>query len=343
MYKLYAVSLLLLGLHFHLAAQSYTFSVATETYTPMEGGVSINNGEIWEFPDYKVPLGFTFRYFGESTDTLYFNSSGISAALTSDYADTFSSTPTTLTYLIPSAGGLIDNGSYLPGGGSLSALTYHRMGTSPNQIGVIQFDNASVEDESEEDNSVDLQVWLYESDGTVEMHYGPSSEMLRDEAENVSTGPLLIKDFLYDEDEENQNFTEAFVLTGDPADPTLLRYTDYSQFPTDYDAWRLETHPVSGTVYRFTATASTGLFDPGHWKTLALYPNPSTGPIEIRLPDSLGVDRGRFEVFDAFGRRLRDLGITSTKIDLSGLAAGVYLVKLTSEEGAAYVGRLIKR
>ncbi len=55
-----------------LNAQTYSFTKTSEIYIDLANPITLNNGDIWEMPDYIIPIGFDFWYFNSTIDTLYF-------------------------------------------------------------------------------------------------------------------------------------------------------------------------------------------------------------------------------------------------------------------------------
>jgi hypothetical protein len=69
---------------------------------------------------------------------------------------------------------------------------------------------------------------------------------------------------------------------------------------------------------------------------IRVYPNPTRGIVTLVLPAGLGAPV-QLSVYDALGKRLlaRNLsaGTEKTDVDLSGCAAGLYLIKLETRDG----------
>ena len=80
---------------------------------------------------------------------------------------------------------------------------------------------------------------------------------------------------------------------------------------------------------------------------LEIYPNPATGSVQLRLPGVATARAATVAVLDALGRPVRQrtaqLSATeATQLDLRGLPAGIYTVRVTSAD-VAYTGRLVVR
>jgi len=67
--------------------------------------------------------------------------------------------------------------------------------------------------------------------------------------------------------------------------------------------------------------------------------SPTTGPLAIASTARLE----NVEVYDAFGRRVRQTTTDLTRVDMTGLPAGHYTLKLTLAEGKFDVRKMVKR
>ncbi|HTB07055.1 MAG TPA: T9SS type A sorting domain-containing protein [Bacteroidia bacterium] len=100
----------------------------------------------------------------------------------------------------------------------------------------------------------------------------------------------------------------------------------------------LELHGIISIGF-YTAT---GVSDPYFATDVKVYPNPSNGLFNVSLT---GVsDRTRIEVYNMFGQIVNQstLEPTTTQINMTGAAKGIYLYKVITEEGQAInSGKLI--
>ena len=83
-----------------------------------------------------------------------------------------------------------------------------------------------------------------------------------------------------------------------------------------------------------TATASHSGFDNHLMQRVFLYPNPAKEYIDIRVND---LNVKGMEVYDVYGKLINTVGVcdtpVQTRINVSGLADGMYFVRVTTEEG----------
>ena len=81
-----------------------------------------------------------------------------------------------------------------------------------------------------------------------------------------------------------------------------------------------------------TGTTTTGI-DSWLANSVSLYPNPAKEYVDIRVDGDLNVKT--MEVFDVYGKLINTVIVTEnpTRINVSGLANGMYFVRVTTEEG----------
>lgn len=118
--------------------------------------------------------------------------------------------------------------------------------------------------------------------------------------------------------------------------------TTVNETASDSYTWHDQTYTESGT-YTWTGTTAEGCdstvtlvltinvtgIDGVETVTVNAYPNPTTGSITIDADDVQKV-----EVYDLYGRRAATFDNTN-RIDLRGLAAGTYTLRVTLQRGTA--------
>ena len=344
MYKLYATSILLLAIHYDVPAQAYAFTPLTATYVQMYEGQEISGDTAYDWPAYEVPLGFDFKFFDETTNTLYFSDVLSSGGLTTSPSRDADGKKLETNYLIPFSEGITDP-RYDVGSTnqSNSPIRYHLIGEAPSRIGILQFSNAAPREASLAEFTINLQLWLYEADGTIEVHYGPSSDGLGNGSNRVSSSVQLIQN--YRADATSEEWTDAYLLTGTVAEATLTRYADADQLPEDPDDFRLEGYPASGTVYRFVPSVPTGVrqsaLEPAG--RLTAFPNPTADLVHLRLPEAVAGPARSLAVYDAGGRLVHGQPLYGETFHLGELPNGTYQLIVTDASGRAYIGRVMKR
>lgn len=146
---------------------AYTFSQFSGTYTPITGGTVLGTGTVDDTNYPNNPIGFTFNYNGNNYTAFSVNANGFLAmgtTITNSY--TALSTGTT--------NNVIAALNYDLQGTSSGELRYETIGTSPNQILVVQFSNwASYSATGTGSGDLfNFQIRLYETTNVVEVVYG---------------------------------------------------------------------------------------------------------------------------------------------------------------------------
>ncbi len=212
---------------------NYTLTTFSEPYNDLTGATSINNGEIWDEPDYIVPLPFPFTLLGTDVTYLEFYGSGsLMRAPTED--------PNVDAYVFSFETDLVDRGSF--GSVSLSPISYKSTGTVGNHILKIEFKNAGSYYEMDENGTLDMfinfQLWLFEGSNKIEFHFGNSS--INDPSVfyggDIGAG-LGVTNY----NETDDIISNPHFLVGQPSNPTLSANVSF-----------LNGTPSNGTVYRLS-------------------------------------------------------------------------------------------
>jgi hypothetical protein len=176
-------------------------------------------------------------------------------------------------------------------------------GAPGNRIIKIQYKNVKFDHDMIGNDRINFQVWLFEYDNSVEVHYGSS----------IIQNPTW--DYYYVE-------TGAYVgslgcyLTGPAASPIVDTSTGVDL--------RLTGTPPDGMVYRFEpVTNLVGSYKNGV-EHLVVYPNPAGNAIYLS-----GTANGPLQITTITGQVAMDIPKydKGTGIDVSNLPAGMYIVK----------------
>jgi hypothetical protein len=319
MKKIYFSVAALLAIALHTTAQTlapYAFTKTTETYTYLSGGTSLNQNQIWDDPEFEVPIGFNFQFFGQSIDSLYIGA-GLGALVLDSYNSGYA--------LVPFEADLIDRGDIT--GTSVSPITYKLEGTPGNRIFKLEWRNAGFYNEGDSlgtlNDYVNIQLWLFENNSMIEMHYGASSISNAMVDYYFETGAVIgVENFI-----DNQ----YLYLSGTTANPT----------PTEMFTY-INGTPADGTVYRFTPTA-TGIEATQLATALNVFPNPMQQTAVV-LVYGLTPNDAQLRVYDAIGRTVKQIdNINSNQIKISreGLSSGIYNFQLTEENHTLSSGKLM--
>jgi hypothetical protein len=149
--------------HAQALAANYSFSSSVSTYSPISNGNILgddtNDDNLFD----DIPIGFTFTYCGVPQSSVYVSSNGYFK---------FGSTINVATQ-IPIGNSSSDNNIVAGLAADLASntngsLTYTTIGTSPNQVFILQWEDYSYYGEL--DNFY-FQMRLYETSNVIEMHY----------------------------------------------------------------------------------------------------------------------------------------------------------------------------
>lgn len=287
-------------------------------YQPLENAISLNDGELWDDPMYFIPLGFKYKLNGKEVDTIVFNSANV--------ISTDTSTLIANGYVFTDLD-LADRGS-LESNGSLSEIRYKVTGTPGNRICKIEMHNAGIYDELDlygtMDDSVNIQVWLYEAGSKFEVHFGSSQLSHTHNYFAFGTGPLV-------------GYAEAFdymttsgviyTLSGSAISPTIDSISFTHMGPL------LLSMPDDGTVYSF-APKTTSVGPQQLQQEVLVYPT--------RVSSTLFVDMGSnntagYRIIGTTGRTHasgRFYGAANT-VDVSALPPGMYILQVHTDQAKA--------
>lgn len=289
-------------LSFSVKAQNYTFSQITATYVDLTGTTSLNNGEIWDDPEYILVLPFPFFINGASMNSINVSDGYITQNATTPIIQT----------LAPFAMDLLDRGDN--GTTSLSPISYKTEGTVGNRILKIEYKNCGSFYDANLAMFINFQVWLYETTNVIEYHYGQSSISNLTVFYDGDTGAYIG----FGGSDENENISNAHFLTGSATNPTLS---------TSLNLLPITGTPPANTVYRFTPTT---LSNASIQKSIvSIYPNPFNNLLNIE-----GLETGyTYSIYDLQGKIIQknDELSSSQTIDTSSINNGVYFIKIISE------------
>ncbi|HHZ65053.1 MAG TPA: T9SS type A sorting domain-containing protein [Flavobacteriales bacterium] len=277
----------------------------------MTGATSLNNNQLWDDPNYLVPMAFGFTMFGRAIDLLSFDEFLGGGLIGIANADTLF-TP----IILPFDADLIDRGDL--SGVSQSPLSYKVDGLAGNKILKIEWNNAGSFDEADSLNTlndyVNFQLWLYESSHDIEFHYGPSSIANETIFYYGLPGPIA---GIIQWDELTSNLTDVHLLQGSQDNPTLV----------DSVAPVIGT-PADGTIYKFT-NQIVGMDRQKSQKSVKAYPNPVDDILTLTWAEQ---DIKEVVLYNSIGKRVygetTSFNSAKLQIDLSGFSPGMYYVHI---------------
>lgn len=332
LYSLLLASISFLSIH----AQDnpyFELFVSQSSYQSLTNTTSLNEGMVWDDPDWQVPIGFSFEYLGYHYDSLlFYGYDGYGAELlfrntTAGYPDCQMSG-----YMMD----LIDS-EYDNNGKAASDIRYSLEGTEGSRIFKLEWFNAAFYNDDIEFTNysmrINFQVWLFEQDGAIEFRYGPSVNLDNAVIQDYEGIPVtFIRNY---QEVPDYAWEGAYMLTGDPLNPDWI----YAATPSEFDnSIFLSDTPSEGTVYRFMPLL-VNVAEQEPMVKLDVYPNPASDVVTLVKN---GHETVFVRVFDAVGREVKSLQLkeSQTKLVLEDWADGVYQLVL-SYEGHTSVQKLI--
>lgn len=305
-------------------SQTYSFQATTGTYADLASPVSLNNGLTWDDPLFLIPVGFEFNYFGDNYDTVYISNVGLGGFIGFEHGG-----PDNFPLMVPFSADLVDRASTSQNwegqSGSLSPLSYKTEGAAGNRILKIEWKNAGfygdVDDDDISTDYVNFQLWIYEQNNNIEMHYGPVSVTQPDLAYDGESGPAVVLSSHLDLNTYELD-PQSIFLTGNPSSPDTVMSADFQL---------LNGTIPNGTIYRFIFQAPASVNEVNMNASVSVFPNPANNRITV-FSDNRELNVNNFDITNAFGQTVKTVAGTNTA-DVSELAAGVYFVKAVTRSG----------
>lgn len=303
-YKLFlATACLFIGNH-NLQAQSFTYSMSTDSYTELTNPTVVSTDLANDLYLEDLSSAY-FNLFGENfvldgTSGLFFGKGGFIRAFNVDNTKSFIFDPM-LTPLEARTSG--------------SEISYQFESSSNGNILKVQFKNMGFQTGDPSDFA-NVQVWLYQATGKVEYRYGPSSTDIL--TFGGQSGPL-VGIYLFNSD--FSLYYDAMCLTGNAANPTANLVSPFS---------RITGMPTDGTVYEFTPVSAVSL-EENQLIDIKLYPNPAKNELTIEGDEEIT----SVEIIDVLGKTIKTEKINgvSKTISITDLNIGVYVARIHTPKG----------
>ena len=196
--------------------QDYSFTSFNQTFEELNNPTTVTGNEVWEYPDYEIPIGFDFSILNFTSDKIYFIEDGLAG-----YISLSPNINSNIPMLIPIGQDIKDRGNNSTG--SLSPISYKLIGQPGNRILKIEWKNVGFFGDQTENDYINFQVWLYENNNKIEYHYG-DNDINNPISYDYESGPSVL--FFPLVDLVNEDFIEdGYVLNGS----TTLRFNNLTQ------------------------------------------------------------------------------------------------------------------
>ncbi|MFC2117024.1 T9SS type A sorting domain-containing protein [Bacteroidota bacterium] len=289
----------------------YSFEKIIEEYIPLSNPIDLTNSEIWDENQHYL-IDFNFRIYDQSYSTVTVNAGG--GISFPDQTGRW-----LRVYHTVFGGFLLKSKS---AGSSESSICYEISGMEGDRILKIQWENAGFVqwyDTSDTEDFVDFQIWLFESDYHIEIHFGSNSTDsgtygYPNYTSNPDPGPGV-----------NFNYNDCYsflCLYGAADNPSY----DFYNFCTPNQIF-IDGTPSEGTTYVFTLTNNSSILENEEPSTTYLYPNPLTSELYIDNDQIIK----QIRIFDMNGRIKylnKNIDKTNTKLELNHLNSEIYFIEI---------------
>ncbi len=300
---------------------AYTFQKSNAAYQTLVNSISLNKGQTWYLPTFKIPVEFDFTMLGQKIDTFSMGNSGGTSLSYS--ASTFK-----VYYIDGINSDIQDRNMFTNNKPSVSPLSYKVEGSIGSRVLKVEWKNVGFywEDDSlhTTNDFMNYQVWLYEGSNDVEYHYG-NSKITNKGIDFLSfDGETYIGLELQDE--------ESYYLKGDPANPTLTYTFDYQ-----------DNYPDSGTVYRFINTKNVAVKNTKSNINATLYPNPITENSVLEFKNIM-LQNAEIKITDISGKEIflaNNINGSTINISKNNFNQGLYFYTVYDKNEGYLNGKFI--
>ena len=302
-----------------------TFSTRLEAYNNLSGAKNHSTGIVWDDPDDELvkPLvgtGFMFEGMGIKGDSVMIGDGFIYFP---------SITGTEGMYIEATGTDLIDRG--MVDAIAVSPISSITTGSSGNRIFKIEFKNFGYSGEFEDFGTTkdygNVQIWIYEKGGIMEVHYGNIGITSNAPYKGLSgfyvfVGKLNLL---------NQKLI-GIALDGDQANPQINKMNNALVNGV------LIGHPELGRVYKFEIPASASTESINQLKA-RIYPQPACDFLNVELAERSGTTN--LKIHSISGELISDGILENGSIDIRSFRNGLYV--LTIEQNGIESHRLFQK
>ena len=302
---------------------SYELIILEEMYNPLEKATLIDSTSYdyeagWDDPEFSVPLGFTFSFLGNEIESLdQIGLGSLMFGMATSQAPLFCG-------LMPVGFDLADRGI---AGEDPSLIRYQTTGNIGERVFAIEWHNAGLYEEIFESDTVpvsslNFQIWLYETDNSIEFRYGSMMYPAFDPAFDNQIITSIFLDYNFSADEGN-----ILTLSGHPA----FCFLENINSADELGIYSLSYY-VNSMVYRFEPTSIPFNVNDDNLLSYSIYPNPTSNKLTVDLGDLNGV-KTTIKLYDPSGKLVFEKESTSApKIDVSGFSKGIYSLDILTDE-----------
>jgi len=329
--QLLLLTFLLLGILLKSQGIAYFSTTSMQPYMELENPISINNDEIWNRGSiFTLYFDFQFTIFDQIYSSINVEAGGglFFAGLGSKIL---------MIYHTPFEGYMLtDKGETT----SVSNLDYEVVGEEGQYIIKIQWQNAGFVQwysSSDPTDFVDFQIWIFQEDGHLELHFGPNQADpgtygYPEATSDPNPGPSIKYDF--------EGCGNVLSYTGSANNPSY----DYYNFCDPNYAF-IDGTPSEGITYTLIRNENYVGIPDTETAPISLFPNPASQEVQISGLDHTS-DIQSVIVMDYQGKTVHEytnFKNSPSKIAFSvqDLPSGIYWVKILGRNQTT-VKKLIK-
>ncbi len=296
-------------------AQFSMTSSSGNSYQELANPVSLNNGTVWnEGSNFTFSFGFNFVINGQTNAALTVKGGGGVNFPGSGFKEL-------QVFFTPFGGYLLrDRGTNT----SLSDISYEVSGSNGNKVMKVQWKNAGFVQWYSTSNTTDyvnFQIWLFEADHHMEIHFGsskasPGTYGYPVNTSNSNPGPCINLDY--------EQCSSVFNING-PAD--LPSYMFYNLCSPNYSF--LQGTPSNGIIYNILPSLATATTEARSSYVLTVFPNPakdnlqiSNVPADIKAITLVNISGQTYETNYTYN------SASEVQFSLNNLPDGIYFVKM---------------
>lgn len=295
----------------------YSLTTTLTTYQPLNMPISLNNGTVWnEGGSFPIYLSFNFHIYGQTYTTLNVQTGGGMSFPGLGANQLF-------VYHTPFGGYMLkDKGTST----SISPINYEITGTTGQNILKVEWQNAGFVNwytTSDSTDFVDLQIWLFETDNHIEIHFGnnqtdPGTYGYPVGTSDSNPGPNVKLSF--------DACSNILCVTGAA---NLPSYGFYNLCSPNY--YFIDGTPSLGITYNFYPTSSVGISEITT-EQLNIFPNPFSEQTSIDFFEEQ--KNTTIKIMDIIGKEIKSIVFSGKQltIEKGEMKAGIYFVQTTNEK-----------
>lgn len=301
--------------HAQVTSFPYEFSAFNEPYVPLQNPISLDQGLVWDDPEYFISLPFEWVIFEDTITDFILGGPG--SQLVQDYY-----LHDTVDAVIPYFADIINVNDTMV----VSPIAYEIVGDAPNRICKIQWSNVGFYDEwmntGLAGNALSFQFWIYETTHAMRIHFGPTFIKSANLFQTFGYPCVMLIDEF---DMNSETWSGMWTLAGPADNPQVVSVSEFGPFGLD-PSQLLSSDPQEGQVYSFQLLTPINVNEPLSQESFHLFPQPAKDQVSFWTES---IDR--LSVLNAQGQVVMQYtaSIGLNTLDISSLSDGLYYLQST--------------